>query len=90
MVVGCAKEKFWTRLCDVIGKPEWNDDPRVRELRRRARENREVLIPLLEEIFVTRSVDEWLPELYAAVDPVRTDQHDVAGPGRGAHQRPAA
>ena len=68
MVVGCAKEKFWTRLCDVIGRPEWDDDPRFVDFAARS-ENRHVLIPLLEEIFATRTVDEWLPELYAASIP---------------------
>ena len=68
MIVGCAKEKFWTRLCDVIGKPEWNDDERFHNFAARSA-NREVLIPLLEGIFATRTVDEWLPELYAASIP---------------------
>jgi len=68
MVVGCAKEKFWTRLCDVIGRPEWKTDERFANFAARG-ENRDVLIPLLEEIFLTRTVDEWLPDLYAASIP---------------------
>ena len=68
MIVGCAKEKFWQRLCDVVGRPEWKDDERFVNFAARAK-NREVLIPLLEEIFATRTVGEWLPELYQASIP---------------------
>jgi crotonobetainyl-CoA:carnitine CoA-transferase CaiB-like acyl-CoA transferase len=68
MVVGCAKEKFWLRLCDVIGRPEWKTDERFVNFAARSA-NRETLIPLLEEILEQRNVDEWLPELYAASIP---------------------
>lgn len=65
MIVGCAKEKFWTRLVDVMGHPEWLDDPRFRTFGDR-RVHKDDLIPLLEEIFAKRTVDEWLSDLYPA------------------------
>ena len=68
MVVGCAKEKFWQRLTVVIGRPEWATDPAFATFADRDR-NREVLIPLLEEIFVQRTVDEWVEPLRAASVP---------------------
>ena len=68
MVVGCAKEKFWQRLCVVIERPEWATDPRFETFADRDR-NRDVLIPLLEEIFVQRTVAEWVEPLQAAAVP---------------------
>jgi crotonobetainyl-CoA:carnitine CoA-transferase CaiB-like acyl-CoA transferase len=64
-VVGCAKEKFWQRLTEVIGRPDLALDPRFLKFPER-RENAEILIPMLEEIFATRTVQEWLAPMYAA------------------------
>lgn len=68
LVVGCAKEKFWQRLTVVIDRPEWAEDPRFETFADRDR-NRDVLIPLLEEIFVQRTVAEWVEPLRAAAVP---------------------
>lgn len=65
IVVGCAKEKFWTRLAEVVGGPELADDPRFVDFAAR-REHREGLITLLEERFRTRPSAVWLSELSAA------------------------
>lgn len=69
LVVGCAKEKFWTRLATVIGRPEWAtpDSPYATFALRR--EHADTLIPQLEEIFRTRTVQDWLTDLYAAAIP---------------------
>ena len=86
LVVGCAKEKFWQRLTVVIGRPELAADPRFATFADRAR-HREVIVPLLEEIFAGRTVDEWLVPLYAAsipcapineVDAALTDPHTLS------------
>ena len=68
MVVGCAKEKFWQRLTVVIGRPEWATDPAFATFADRDR-NREVLLPLLEEIFAQKTVEEWVEPLRAASVP---------------------
>jgi crotonobetainyl-CoA:carnitine CoA-transferase CaiB-like acyl-CoA transferase len=65
IVVGCAKEKFWQRLTEVIGRPELADDSRFVDFTAR-RQNREQLIPLLVEIFRAQSTEHWLPILAAA------------------------
>lgn len=69
LVVGCAKEKFWTRLAEVLGHQEWaaSDSPYGTFAGRR-HESRELLAQL-EGIFRERTVDEWLPVLYAASIP---------------------
>jgi crotonobetainyl-CoA:carnitine CoA-transferase CaiB-like acyl-CoA transferase len=65
IVVGCAKEKFWQRLAPVVGHPEWAQDPRYATFAARGA-NRVELLAALEEIFATRTSQEWLDELYPA------------------------
>ena len=49
-VVGAAKQVFWERLCDVIGRPELNEDERFATMAAR-NEHRDELLPMLEEAF---------------------------------------
>ncbi len=69
MVVGCAKEKFWARLAVVVGHPEWAEAGSSYDTFAHRRENSEELLAQLEEIFLERTLDEWLPLLYAAAIP---------------------
>lgn len=59
LVVMCMKEKFWQRLCEQIGHPEWATDPRFRSFADRY-ENRDILLPLLAEVFRERNTAEWV------------------------------
>jgi crotonobetainyl-CoA:carnitine CoA-transferase CaiB-like acyl-CoA transferase len=68
LVVGCAKEKFWQRLTVVMDRPDLAADPRFATFADRGR-HREVIVPLLEEIFRGRTVAEWLAPMYAASIP---------------------
>ncbi|MGY1694714.1 CaiB/BaiF CoA transferase family protein [Geodermatophilus sp. SYSU D00814] len=68
LVVGCAKEKFWSRLVQVIGRPELGEDPRFASFADRQAHS-DVLLPLLEAEFAGRTVAEWLEALYAAAIP---------------------
>lgn len=68
MVVGCAKEKFWHRLAAVIDRPGLGLDPRFATFEARRR-NAADLLPILEDIFRTRTVDEWLTSMRAASIP---------------------
>lgn len=65
LIVGCAKEKFWQRMTEVIGHPELAADPRFATFADRGR-HAEELLGLLEDIFRTRTVDDWLTPLRAA------------------------
>lgn len=57
--IGCANQKNWLRMLDVIDKPALTDDSRfVTNEKRMA--NRSELISALEEIFVLRPTSEWL------------------------------
>jgi CoA:oxalate CoA-transferase len=62
VVVAARDEKFWQNLCDAIGRPELKDDPRTANNTARV-ENREWLVSLLGEAFLTRSNAEWLETL---------------------------
>ena len=68
IIIGCAKEKFWQRLTEVIGKPEWATDPRFITFADRQK-NATALLPMLEEIVRHRTVDQWLSVLYPASIP---------------------
>lgn len=62
IVVAVFVEKFWRAFCQAMGVEELFDDPRFADNDRR-REHREELIPILEDISVTRPGDEWLRRL---------------------------
>ncbi|GIF98710.1 CaiB/BaiF CoA transferase family protein [Catellatospora citrea] len=62
LVVGCAKEKFWRRLAEVLELP---DDPRFATFALR-RQHREELLEILERAFATRTVAGWLAVLEPA------------------------
>jgi crotonobetainyl-CoA:carnitine CoA-transferase CaiB-like acyl-CoA transferase len=57
-IVGLEAERHWPALCRAVGRPEWLTDPRFGDARARAA-NAVPLIAELDEIFATRSLDEW-------------------------------
>ena len=57
-IVGLEGERHWPPLCRVVGRPEWIDDPRFANPSDRAT-NATTLIALLDEIFATRTREEW-------------------------------
>lgn len=69
LVVGCAKEKFWQRLAQVIGHPEWAEPGSPYATFAGRQKHSKELLAKLEEIFKQRTVDEWLSVLYPASIP---------------------
>ena len=65
IVIAAAKQSFWERLCEVIGEPGLADDPRFATMAARD-ENRDELVPILERVFASRTVREWLDVLVTA------------------------
>ncbi len=49
----------WSKFCKAVGKEEWITDAQYASNPKRV-ENREVLIPLLDELFREKSVADWL------------------------------
>jgi len=66
VVIMCMKEKFWQRLAAGMGLVHLADDPRFRTFADRLA-NRESLIPMLKQVFRTRTNDEWLSRLRGQV-----------------------
>ncbi len=68
-IVGLEGDRHWPALARSVGHPEWLDDPRYATGRDRA-VNARTLIAELDEIFATRTRDEWAatfatePELF--------------------------
>ena len=58
IVVACAKETLWQRLCEVIERPDLAGDERFADFERRDR-NRGALVPELKREFAKRSVADW-------------------------------
>ena len=58
-------DEDFKRLCAVIKRPELFEDERFSSRRKRVA-NAHVLIPMLEEIFAQRSMNEWFEEMLAA------------------------
>ena len=68
VVVATRQEIFWQRLCQALECMHLVDDPRYATNALRV-ENRASLVPELERIFRSRTVDEWLQRLRAAEVP---------------------
>lgn len=65
VMVGAFTNGFWRRLCDAVGHPEWPEDERFATNADRL-EHRDVLAPMLEDIFRTRTRAEWMTLLQDA------------------------
>lgn len=66
-IVGLEGERHWPPLCHVVGHPEWMEDERFATPAARA-QNAEALIAALDEIFATKTIDEWEPLFDATED----------------------
>ena len=82
-LVGLEPARHWEPLARAVGRPEWIDDERFATPRAR-RHNATQLVVELDEIFATRSLDEWArafaaePELFWA--PIQSPDDLLADP----------
>ena len=58
IAVAVAGEKIWQTFCPTVGCPELLDDPRYKTTIVRM-QNRNSLVPRLQEVFLTRGYREW-------------------------------
>jgi crotonobetainyl-CoA:carnitine CoA-transferase CaiB-like acyl-CoA transferase len=77
----CNKEKFWTALCRVIGRPELATDPGYATFRDRSG-RREELTVILDAALAAKTTAEWLKCLQGQVPvaPVRTPREALLDP----------
>lgn len=69
LALAVGSDKLWKSFCPVIGCPELADDPRYRTNADR-NVNRASLIARLQEVFLTRSYEEWEDVLTANGIPI--------------------
>ncbi|MDY7032448.1 MAG: CoA transferase, partial [Thermodesulfobacteriota bacterium] len=50
----------WNRFCKAIGRPEMENDPRFDTLEKRSEEYSKEIVSLFDEIFSTKTREEWL------------------------------
>jgi crotonobetainyl-CoA:carnitine CoA-transferase CaiB-like acyl-CoA transferase len=59
LFIMCNKEKFWPLLANLIGRPEWVDDPRYRDFKARLA-HRDTLTEELDAVLMQATTAEWL------------------------------
>ena len=80
--IGGANQANWERIADVMGHPEWRDDPRFVTNSARM-QHLDALTSLMEAILVTRTKAKWIEAFDAAgvpVGPVNTIGEALAHP----------
>ncbi len=60
-------DRYWKPFCDAIGKPEMGSDPKYDGWKARAKVCEEI-IQVLDEVFATKSANEWIETLRQAGD----------------------
>ncbi len=65
IVVACAKETLWAKLCDALGQARLANDERFSNFEARRR-NRDELVALLKRAFAKRRVADWVSTLNTA------------------------
>jgi crotonobetainyl-CoA:carnitine CoA-transferase CaiB-like acyl-CoA transferase len=65
LVLGVANNSLWAKCCAALERPALARDPRYDTEAKRV-ENRDTLIPLLNEILGSRTVEEWMKRFEAA------------------------
>jgi crotonobetainyl-CoA:carnitine CoA-transferase CaiB-like acyl-CoA transferase len=63
--VGGANQANWERICDVLGRSQWRDDPRFRTNADRMA-NRNALVDAITQVLSERTCAEWLAAFDAA------------------------
>jgi len=82
IAIAVANQKLWVNFCKAVGKDEWLADPRFESNPKRV-ENRDLLIPLIDELFCQKTCDEWMEILVEAAipcGPVNNMEHLFADP----------
>ena len=82
IAIAVANQKLWVNFCNAVGKQDWLEDPRFESNPLRV-ENRDVLLPLVDEMFARKTCGEWMDLLVTAAipcGPVNNMEHLFADP----------
>ena len=82
IAIAVANQKLWVNFCKLLGKEDWLHDPQFESNPKRV-ENRETLLPLIDELLSQKTCDEWMNLLVGAAipcGPVNNMQHLFADP----------
>lgn len=82
IAIAVANQKLWVNFCRMAGKNDWLNDSRFESNPKRV-ENRDILLPLIDEMFLQKTCDEWMELLLGAsipCGPVNNMQHLFADP----------
>jgi formyl-CoA transferase len=82
IAIAVANQKLWVNFCNAVGKQDWLEDPRFESNPLRV-ENRDVLLPLVDEMFAQKTCGEWMDLLVTAAipcGPVNNMEHLFADP----------
>jgi crotonobetainyl-CoA:carnitine CoA-transferase CaiB-like acyl-CoA transferase len=60
--LGPQSDLYWPRFCRAIERPELENDPKFDSMEHRTANNLDMFY-ILEQIFLTKSLDEWKPRL---------------------------
>ncbi|MFC2021896.1 CaiB/BaiF CoA transferase family protein [Chloroflexota bacterium] len=60
--VALQADRYWSRFCRAIEREDLENDPRFNSFEARA-ENRAALYSILDETFLSKTLDEWKPRL---------------------------
>lgn len=59
LFIMCVLPKFWTQLCEGIGRPELATDDRFADFKARFK-NRPGLMAILDDVFAAQTTDHWM------------------------------
>lgn len=62
IIVACGNDSQWRRFCTIGGRPDLPDDARFARVQDRIR-NRDVLVPLLEQMVAGKTQKAWIDEM---------------------------
>jgi len=82
LALGVGNDNQWKKFCRIAGVEHLMDDPRYVTNPKRV-ENRKILVPLLQEVFLQRDSGEWLKLLGQAeipIGPINTIDRVFADP----------
>ena len=88
IVIACAKQKFWERFCDVLGRTDLAQNPRYADFAAR-RTHREELQEIIAPIVRQKPSAAWLPKFRDAgvpCGPVNTIPEALADPHTSARE----